>query len=99
MANTRYLMWFDDNPKIPARQKINEAIAAYQRRFKTRPNVVLVSEGDNGVLNDPTETVEHDGVQVRGVSFVRRNNFWVGLEKDTAQKPAATPHELHPLHS
>ncbi|NJN65465.1 MAG: hypothetical protein HC884_01510 [Chloroflexaceae bacterium] len=90
MAHTRYLMWFDDNPKIPTRTKIEEAIAAYQRRFKTRPNVVLVSEGENGLLSSNTETLEHHGVLVRGVSFVRRNNFWVGLEKDHGPKPAPT---------
>ena len=41
-----YMMWFDDNNKKPVARKIEEAVAAYVRHFKTRPNVVLVNEAD-----------------------------------------------------
>jgi hypothetical protein len=84
MAIPNYLMWFDDNPKIPIMIKIEEAVQAYTRRFKTTPNVVLVSETDNTSLTDPAEIADQTGVRVRSVSFVRRNNFWVGLEQDIA---------------
>ncbi len=66
-----YLGWFDDTPKKATTTKINEAIAAYVDRFKTRPNVVLVSEADQ---------VEMNGITVRAEGYIRRNNFWVGVE-------------------
>lgn len=70
-SGPRYLMWYDDNPKIPLVTKITEAIEAYTQRFAIAPNVVLVNQ---------SQLTEYKGVEVRGVEFVRRNNFWVGLE-------------------
>ncbi|NJK79235.1 MAG: hypothetical protein HC876_01665 [Chloroflexaceae bacterium] len=70
-SGTRYLMWYDDNPKIPLLDKVEDAIYAYTRRFKRAPNVVLVNEAD---------VTEHQQVAVRGTPLVQRNNFWVGFE-------------------
>ncbi len=67
-----YLGWYDDNPKKPVALKISEAIEAYTSRFKAHPNVVLVNEADQDAV---------DGVQVRTEGFIRRNNFWVGIEQ------------------
>lgn len=66
-----YMMWFDDSAKKPVERKIEEAIAAYIRHFKSRPNVVLVNEADRTTLPD---------IQVRVAGYVQRNNFWVGWE-------------------
>jgi hypothetical protein len=71
MAAPRFLMWYDDDPKLAIKQKIAAAIEAYEQRFAgLRPNLVLVNE---------TELVQHEGVEVRGVNTVRRNNVWVGF--------------------
>ena len=74
-----YMMWFDGNNKKPVARKIEEAVAAYVRHFKTRPNVVLVNEADRIDLPD---------IRVRVAGYVQRNNFWVGWE-DTAAINAA----------
>lgn len=72
MAMQRYLMWYDDNPKVPVGNKIEAAIEAYTQRFRgSTPNLVLVNE---------SEVIEHTGIKVCGVSHVRRNNFWVGFD-------------------
>lgn len=71
MVRPIFLMWYDDNPKVPVGNKIEAAIDAYISRFKMTPNLVLVNEA---------EVVQHHDVQVRGVSHIRRNNFWVGLD-------------------
>lgn len=71
-----YLGWFDDSRKKSAALKIEEAIAAYVDRYKTRPNVVLVNEAD---------MCEVRGVLVRRESYIRRNNFWVGFEETKRQ--------------
>ena len=67
-----YLGWFDDNAKKATQDKVTEAIAAYQNRFGTRPNVVLVNAGD---------VVERDDVTIRVEGYIRRNNFWIGWEE------------------
>lgn len=67
-----FLMWYDDNPKLPVAHKIAEAIAAYCHRWPgVRPTLVLVNE---------EEVTEYSGVLVRGVNTVRRNNYWIGQE-------------------
>jgi hypothetical protein len=66
-----YLGWFDDNAKKATETKIVEAIAAYEARFKTHPNVVLVNE---------TERVEVKGIVVRSEGYIRKSNFWIGWE-------------------
>lgn len=76
MAAPRFLMWYDDNPKLAIKQKIAAAIEAYEQRFDgLRPNLVLVNE---------SELVQHEGVEVRGVNTVRRNNVWVGFSEPEA---------------
>jgi hypothetical protein len=70
-----YMMWYDDSTKKTAASKIEEAVAAYIRHFKTKPNIVLVHQSD-------LEPVS--GVRVRSVNYVRRNNFWVGWEDPKA---------------
>jgi hypothetical protein len=67
-----YMMWYDDTVKKASAAKIEEAVAAYMRHFKTRPNVVLVNEADLETVN---------GVRVRSATYVRKNNFWVGWEE------------------
>ncbi|MEM8535163.1 MAG: hypothetical protein AAGF95_30275 [Chloroflexota bacterium] len=66
-----YLGWFDDTPKKSTSAKIEEAVAAYIDRFKTKPNVVIVNEVDR---------MEVEGVLVRSEHYMVRNNFWVGWE-------------------
>ena len=41
---TQFLMWYDDNPKIPTHEKIEEALAAFvkSKRWREQPNLVLV---------------------------------------------------------
>lgn len=68
-----YMMWFDDGKKPPA-TKIEEAVAAYIRHFKTPPNLVLVSQDDKDAPAPSSR------VTVRAVNYVRPHNFWVGWE-------------------
>jgi hypothetical protein len=74
-----YMMWFDDSLKKPVSEKIEEAVAAYTRHFKARPNTVLVNESDLAVVVP--------GVQVRSANYIRKHNFWIGWE-DPASRAA-----------
>jgi hypothetical protein len=77
--STLFLMWYDDNPKLTVAMKIEDAIGAYRSRFSgTAPTLVLVNEED---------VTEVAGVQVRGVTTVRRNTVWVGLDRERHEGP------------
>jgi hypothetical protein len=68
-----FLMWYDDNPKLTVAKKIEDAIGAYRHRWpSSTPTLVLVNE---------EEVTDVAGVEVRGVTTVRRNTVWVGLDQ------------------
>ena len=66
-----YFVWYDDSPKKPVVEKIQEAIAAYVARFKTRPSLLLVNAVDH---------MEMTEVTVRSERTVQPNTFWLGRE-------------------
>jgi hypothetical protein len=74
-----FLVWYDDTPKKPVVDKIQEAITAYIERFKTCPDLVLVNAIDH---------MEMTEVLVRSERTVQPNTFWVGRE-DSADTPTA----------
>lgn len=71
-------MWYDENPKKTAAEKIQEAVAAYVARFNMRPSVVLVNIADYS---------EVAGIIVRSERTVGIHNFWVGLEENPPLAP------------
>lgn len=71
-----YMMWYDDDPKKGAADKIREAVAAYTARFTTTPSLVLVNEVDYASVAE---------VVVRSERTVQPNNFWVGYGVATEQ--------------
>lgn len=73
MSASRYLVWYDDNPRIPFLTKIEQAVAAYTRRFRRAPNVVLVRDADIS---------RHNDVAIRTAGTVQRHSFWVGYETE-----------------
>lgn len=66
-----YFVWYDDSPKKPAVDKLQEAIVAYVERFKMPPILVLVNAADN---------LELAGIAVRCERTVQPNTFWLGFE-------------------
>lgn len=65
----RYLVWYDPDAQRTLVEKIQDALAAYSRRFSAVPNVVLVSAAD---------TAELVGVEVRSERTVQPHHVWVG---------------------
>jgi hypothetical protein len=66
-----FFVWYDDSPEKLASQKLQGAIAAYVKRFKTSPNLVLVNAVDR---------LEQTDVTVRYERTVQPNTFWLGYE-------------------
>jgi hypothetical protein len=67
-----FFVWFDDNAKKPAAEKLSEAIAAYAERFQARPTLVLLNAADQ---------LETADVTVRYERTVQPNSFWLGREE------------------
>jgi len=70
----QFFVWYDDSPKKPTADKMQEAIAAYVERFKMRPSLVLVNAIDH---------VQMTEVTVRAERTVQPNSFWVGRDDGT----------------
>lgn len=68
-----YLMWFDYTARRDTATKIAHAVDAYEARFHTHPNVVLVNEADAGATAPA-------GISVRAEPTILPNNYWVGRE-------------------
>lgn len=73
-----FLGWFDDDRKKAATIKIEEAIERYTAKFGDKPTLCLCNVAD---------AVVYDGLEVKVVSYVRPNHFWVG-RADTAELAA-----------
>ena len=65
-----FLMWFDDSLKKATAVKVGEAIQAYVDRFKAQPNAVLMNA---------EELCEIKGMQVGSETYIRKNNYWIGV--------------------
>lgn len=68
-----YLVWFDDDRKKTSDVKIEEAIAAYERRTGKYPNVVL--------LNERELTAPPANVRLQPRTYIQPSNFYVGIEE------------------
>ena len=68
-----FLVWYDDDRRKTASDKIAEAIAAYEKRMGGRANVVLVHADEVGEV--PAT------VRVRPLPYIQRSNFYVGVEE------------------
>jgi hypothetical protein len=64
-----YLHWFDDS-KRPTATKIGEACAAYENKFGTRPDRILVSEADKDAVIP--------GCEVKAERRIGPHNYQVG---------------------
>jgi hypothetical protein len=67
-----YLAWFDDDRRKSSDLKIQEAVAAYERRFRRHPNIVLINEQDR---------TDSAAVQLRPLGYIRPSTFYVGFEE------------------
>jgi hypothetical protein len=67
-----YFVWYDDSPKKPVAEKIQEAISAYVTRFAIQPSLLLVNAVD---------LMEWSNVLVRAERTVQPNTFWLGYEE------------------
>ncbi len=75
-----FLIWYDDTKKKPTEEKILEGVERYIERFGEPPNVCLVN---------PSDVVPTKGITVRPTTYVRANNYWLGVETAADVRKAA----------
>ncbi len=70
------LLWFDNDPKKPLGEKVQEAARRFKAKFGTEPNVCYVNPAalSNGQV--------HVKVRVTSARAIQPNYFWLGVEKE-----------------
>ena len=76
-----FLGWYDPNKKKPAREKLAEAMERYAEKFGAAPETCLTSVADAEELGADKQA---PGLPVRGVSYIPRWTFYVGVEDEPA---------------
>ncbi len=69
------MLWFDNNPKVALKDKIEKAIAYYRKKYNHEPNLCLIhpSMMDHGEL-------DFDEMTVRAYRPVLPGHLWIGVE-------------------
>lgn len=75
-----YLVWYDADVRRTVGEKIQDALAAYARRFSVAANLVLVNSAD---------LTEVAAIEVRSERTVQPNHFWVGRSEERAPEAGA----------
>jgi hypothetical protein len=66
-----YLGWYDSDRKKTTERKLSDAIERYRRKWGRDPRIALVNAAD---------ATHYPGLEVRVVSHVAPNTFFVGEE-------------------
>lgn len=75
-----FLVWYDADARRTAGEKIQDALAAYGRRFSAPANLVLVNAVD---------VTELAAIEVRSERTVQPHHFWVGRSDERAPELGA----------
>lgn len=76
-----FLVWYDPDSRRTVADKIQDALAAYTKRFSAAPNLVLVNIAD---------MIEVAAIEVRSERTVQPHNFWVGRSDERTPEAGAT---------
>ncbi len=78
------MLWFDDHTHRDLKTKIMRAVIYFESKYGQRPTHCYVHPG---MLLGPRFEIE--GVIVSPLPTVLPNHFWIGVEEDEQQRPAA----------
>lgn len=81
-----FLGWYDPDKKKPARLKVEEAVERYVEKFGGEPVACLTSVADAEEL---TGDAKSPALIVKGVAYIPRFTFYVGVEDEPAELIAA----------
>ena len=69
------MLWFDNDPQIDIRTKLNRAIAYYQKKYGQTPDLCYVHPS---ML--PDKNINPSGVDLQPDQMILPNHFWIGLK-------------------
>ncbi len=85
------MLWFDNDSKSGLNNRVERAAEYYQRKYGKTPNLCYVhpsmlppavgpGEGTAEIKLEPLNT---NGVQVRPLTTVLPNHFWIGVSAES----------------
>jgi hypothetical protein len=83
-----FLGWYDPDRKRPAREKLEEALARYQEKFRRTAEACLTSVEDAAELAADKQAPV---LPVKGVAYIPRFTFYVGREDPPVTMAALSP--------
>jgi hypothetical protein len=69
------MLWFDNDPQIDIRTKLNRAVAYYQKKYGQTPDLCYVHPS---MLIG--KAIPAAGVDVQPDKMILPNHFWIGLK-------------------
>ena len=81
-----YLGWHDPDKKRPTRLKVLAAVERYREKFGSAPETCMTNPTDATDLS--TAGTFLNGLRIRGVTYIPRNTFYVGVD-DPPVEPLA----------
>ena len=69
------MLWFDDNPNLALKNKIEKAVAYYRQKYHHEPNLCLIHPS----MMDK-DRPEFDQLTVRSYRPVLPGHLWIGIE-------------------
>ena len=78
------MLWFDNSPTT-LNQKIQKAVAYYEKKYERKPDLCLINPS---MLDPNAPAIEIDGLTVRPYRPVLPGHIWIGIEdtKTTARQ-------------
>jgi hypothetical protein len=71
------MMWFDDNPKTPTTDKIEQAIKYYRSKYGQNPDICFVNPSMLG-----EQIKSPNNISVRPLRSILRWHFWIGQKSN-----------------
>lgn len=78
------LLWFDNDPTVQLKDKIQQAAQRYRLRLKRSPTVCYLNTEQ---FSSDLETV--NGITVKPASYIRPHYLWIGVESEPLPPQAA----------
>lgn len=72
---TTGMLWFDNDPQIDMRTKLNRAVAYYQKKYGQAPDLCYVHP--SMLSENPIRAV---GLDVQADQMILPNHFWIGVK-------------------
>jgi hypothetical protein len=78
------MLWFDDNPKLALRNKIEKAVIYYRQKYRREPNLCLLHPAMLDGGKSRLELADISGIAgltVRAYRPVLPGHLWIGIEE------------------